>query len=373
MTAILRIVLDQVTELVDTDLAVASQDLARALTATSPHGCDVEALVPAGSATRHAASQAVPGLRGVTALTLRRRELAAAWQLGVPVGVPGGMIHSPTLMAPLVRHDRTHDHDQTVVTVWDLRAWEHPVELPKPVVLWHRAMLKRAARYADAVVVPTHAAAARVAELAPLGDRIRVIAGAAPERFAVPTDDVGRRRDLQLPDGYLLVTGGLEPSGGVVDAFSALAVAGIETPVVVIDVPDEAVAEVAQAAVSAGLSDSAVQVRGALDAHDRAAVYGAAVALIAPAVRTDFPWRVVEALTLGVPVVAADTAQHAEVILDGGLLADPTDPEAFGARLREALASTEAIDRLAVLAGDRGRVFSWAGAAELVWQLHADL
>jgi len=26
-----------------------------------------------------------------------------------------------------------------------------------------------------------------------------------------------------------------------------------------------------------------------------------------------------------------------------------------------------------VLSGDRGRAFSWPGAAERVWQLHADL
>jgi hypothetical protein len=30
------------------------------------------------------------------------------------------MIHSPTSLAPLVKHDRVHDNDQTVVTMWDL-------------------------------------------------------------------------------------------------------------------------------------------------------------------------------------------------------------------------------------------------------------
>jgi len=37
------------------------------------------------------------------------------------------------------------------------------------------------------------------------------------------------------------------------------------------------------------------------------------------------------------------------------------------------LGSTAAVERYAVLASDRGRAFSWAGAAERVWQLHADL
>ncbi len=95
-----------------------------------------------------------PGLAGVRRTALARRELAGALQLGVGTGIGGGMIHSPTLFAPLVRHDRVHDNDQTVVTVWDLRPWEAPEELPRTAVSWQRAMLKRAVKHADAVVAP---------------------------------------------------------------------------------------------------------------------------------------------------------------------------------------------------------------------------
>ena len=50
------------------------------------------------------------------------------------------------------------------------------------------------------------------------------------------------------------------------------------------------------------------------------------------------------------------------------------DPRARPRRaLDRALASTAAAERLAVLAGDRGRAFSWREAAERVWQLHAEL
>ena len=84
------------------------------------------------------------------------------------------MIHSPSLVAPLVKHDRVHDHDQTVVTVWDLSPWDAPATLSKQRVLRERAMLKRAAKHADAVVVPTHAHAERLAQLAKFGGRIRV-------------------------------------------------------------------------------------------------------------------------------------------------------------------------------------------------------
>ncbi|WP_223170900.1 glycosyltransferase [Microbacterium sp. NIBRBAC000506063] len=110
-------------------------------------------------------------------------------------------------MAPLVKHDRLHDNDQTVATIWDLRAWERPEALPKSTVAWQRGMLRRAVRHADAVVVPSHAMAARLGALAGLGDRIRVIAGAPPERLSVPSDAARRRADLFLPAEYVVLSG----------------------------------------------------------------------------------------------------------------------------------------------------------------------
>nr|BFF10636.1 hypothetical protein GCM10025699_19390 [Microbacterium flavescens] len=117
--------------------------------------------------------------------------------------------------------------------------------------------------------------------------------------------------------------------------------------------------------------------RGALDAADRAAVFGAALAFVAPSRRAAFPWRVVDALTLGIPLLAADSDVHREVIFDGGELVSAPDAAALADGLADALsrslASTAAADRLAVLAGDRGRSFSWREAADKVWHLHAEL
>ncbi|MFZ8521023.1 hypothetical protein ACO1NF_13750, partial [Staphylococcus aureus] len=77
-----------------------------------------------------------------------------------------GLIHSPTSLAPLVRHDRVNETHQIVVTLWDLRAWETPEELSKTELLAARALLSRIGKHADAVVVPSHAMAERLAEVA---------------------------------------------------------------------------------------------------------------------------------------------------------------------------------------------------------------
>ena len=376
MVATLRVVLDQLVAPTEPELAEASRELARALVIGAPGGCEVEAIAPAGGAD--SAFDAVGGLAGVRRTALPRRELAAALQLGVGTGIGGGMIHSPSLFAPLVRHDRVHDHDQTVVSVWDLRPWESPAELPRGVAAWHKAMLKRAVKHADAVVVPTHSLAARLVEIAPgLADRVRVVAGAAPLGFAVPVDEIGRRRELGLPEGFILVAAGPLASEGLDAGFAAVAASGVDLPVVVLDVEDGHEPAVADLASAAGIPERRLHVRGTLGVADRGAAFGGAVALVAPTRRAAFPWRVVDALALGVPVIAAASAVHDEVVFDGGVLVAGPDAaslaDGMGSALAEALGSTAAADRLGVLAGDRGRAFSWREAADKVWALHAEL
>jgi len=373
MSVMLRVVLDQLVTETDPDLATASRELARALVQAAPAGCDVGAIVPSGPQGLD-----LPGVAEIRRLGMGRRELAAAWQLGVTAGAGGGLIHSPTLLAPLVRHDRVNDHDQTVVTIWDLLPWEHPGEFPRPAQTWFKGMLKRVRKHADAIVVPTHAMAHRLGELADVRGRVRVIAGAAPAGFAVPTDAVGRRRTLGLPEAVILMVGDAAASAALQTGFRAVARSGADLPIVVVDVQEGQEPAIVDHAEAAGIAAHRVHVRTGLDAGDRAAILDASTMLVAPSRRSAFPWRVIEAMALGVPVVAAASPEHREVIVDGGILAgdevdDSQDADALAAAIADALSSTAALERLAVLSGDRGRAFSWREAADRVWQLHADL
>lgn len=357
MGAQLRVVLDQIVTVVDPDQAQAARDLVAGLVVTAPTGCSVAAIVPSGGEVD------IAGVAEVRSLRRARRELAASWQLGVAPSVGGGLIHAPSLMAPLVKHDRVHDHHQISVTVWDLNAWEAPQSLSKSNVAWQRGMLRRAVKYADAVVVPTHTMAERITDFAKLGDRVRVIAGAAPEGFAVPNDAESRRAALSLPERYVVLVG---QEDELEQGFRAAAAADID--VVVLGAADGAEPRLVELASAAGLPERRAHIRGKPSAEDRAAVLGGASALLAPSTLSAWPWRAMEALALEVPVVAADSGVHRDVIAEGGALV-------AGDELADALADAVGAGerRLRVLAGDRAKAFSWDGAAERVWALHADL
>lgn len=363
MTATLRTILEQPLADTSSDLSSASVQLTRALVEMAPAGCDVAALAPAGD---ESAAALIPGLRELRIAPLQRRELLAAWQLGVGPGGGGGLVHSPTIAAPLVRHDRSNGGEQTVVTLWDLRAWEAPTELHRGAVAWQRGMMKRVVRHADALVVPTFAHADRVQEEWRMGDRIRVIPGAAPAGFAVPNDVVARRRDLLLPEAYVAVAAEVADSDGLGNALRAARSADL--PVVVFHAREGDDLVVRAAAAEAGLAESSVHVLPVLDAADRAVVLAGARALLSGTTRTTWPWRALESLTVGTPVVAVASPVLTEVVGDGGATA-PAD--VLGDALGDVLARDERM--LRVLAADRGRSFSWASSAERVWQLHAEL
>jgi glycosyltransferase involved in cell wall biosynthesis len=367
VTVTLRVVLDQLVAPTSRDLEEASASLTQALIDAAPRGCDVGAIVPAPGLPEDAG---VVGLSSETRLSMRRRELAASWQLGVAPGIGRGLIHSPTPLAPLVRHDRVNETHQIVVTLWDLRAWETPDELPRTELLAARALLSRIGKHADAVVVPSHAMADRLAEVAKakLVAKIRVIGGAPAAGFRVPSDAVGRLRALDLPSSFLLVAGGPVASDGLSAAFAGVSTAGWDGDVVVLDVPEGEEPAVAELASAAGIPEARVHARGSLDRWDRAAVLSHAVVLLAPSTRTDWPWRAVEAIAVGVPLVAADTAVHREVLAEAALFAGE---DGFGDAITRALGRDA--ERLRVLAGDRAKGFAWQASAERVWALHAEL
>ena len=169
-----------------------------------------------------------------------------------------------------------------------------------------------------------------------------------------------------------MMSGSAAASARLRSGFEAVARSGRDTAVVVIDAPEGEEPTLAELASAAGLPERRLHVRGRLGVPDRAAVLAAAVAFVAPSDASSFPWRTLDALRLGVPIVAAESPTHRELLLDGATYA-PGDGDSLGAELAATLTSTATVERLAVLAADRGRAFTWMGAAERVWGLHADL
>jgi glycosyltransferase involved in cell wall biosynthesis len=239
-------------------------------------------------------------------------------------------------------------------------------------------MAKRAERYADAVVVPTHAVAEQLSERFDLAGRLRVIGGAVSPSLALP-DEVAAEAiaaGLKLPDRYLVTVAGLESRRGIAQLLAALALPGApDLPLIAVG-PDGVEAESLTAlAKTAGLKRGRVRSVGLLSDEQLAVALDRATALVFPSLDEGFGLPVLEAFSFGTPVVHSDAPALLEVSAGAGIAVPLGDDYESG--LAEAIGRV-AYDpgfaaELGVLGRDRAGLFSWKASAEKVWQLHADL
>ncbi|WBU37754.1 glycosyltransferase family 4 protein [Homoserinibacter sp. YIM 151385] len=376
----LRVIIDQMISPVPGGVGRYAEELTRALIDTAPGDAVVEGFVSASPEPDYERiARRLPGLGALHKSALARRELSAAWQLGF-TALPGrGFIHAMSPLAPLARHDRVENPDtQVAVTIHDVVPWTHPETLTPRGVSWHKSMIRRAHRYADAVVVPTHAVAAELDELLGFGDRIRVIGGAVGTALVLPEDPEARAAELDLPERYLLAVGTLEPRKGLEPLIRALGTgAAGELPLLVVGPAGWGDVDVASVAEDAGLPEGRVRALGRLDDEDLALVMSRAEVFVFPSLAEGFGLPVLEAMHFGVPVIHSDAPAVAEVAADAGLAVALEPGEGYPGRLAAAIRGVLEDDalraRLGVQGRDRARAFSWRDSAERVWQLHAEL
>ena len=286
------------------------------------------------------------------------------------------MLHATSLLAPLRRHDRLNRGEQIVVTVHDIVAWTRPESLGSRQASWARAMLKRAEKYADAIVVPSHTVAQQLDDIANFGDRIRVISGAASASLRIPENIDERANELDLPQRFLLAIGGLDPHRGIDHLI--LALRELDDDVVLLLVgpepDDQTIAEFLDAEK---ISRERVRCLGTISNDDLSVVFDHASAFVYPNLDVGFGMPVLEALSFGIPVVHSDAPALLELAADAGVVIEREPAEGYSQALAEGITRVlnDALlaERLFYAGQDRARAFSWRMSAEKVWQLHADL
>ncbi|HEV7951048.1 MAG TPA: glycosyltransferase family 1 protein [Glaciihabitans sp.] len=358
-----------------------TEELTRALIYTAPDGCNVSGLVASSPHEEYRQLlQSLPGLVELGKSAFARRELYAAWQHGITRLAGGGMVHATSLLAPLTKHDRLNNAgDQTVVTIHNALPWTHAADLPSRTVSWHRTMAKRAFRFADAVVVPSHSVAAEIDEALHFGDRIRVISEAVSSTLLLPVDPDARADELKLPSRYILAVGTLADHTGISSLLRALTKeADAALPLLLVGpMTDAEKSAVAALSAELGLAPGRVRTLGELTDSDLAVVIDRASVFVYPRKAEGFGLPVLNAFFFGTPVVHSDIPALVEISAGAGVSVPLAGTEEFADRLAAAITSIVSDNNLARhlrYAGlDRAGAFSWRDSAQRVWQLHADL
>jgi glycosyltransferase involved in cell wall biosynthesis len=343
-----------------------AREVAGGLVDTAPAGGEVRGWT---AWHRDTSAAVVPGAGGPTRLPLPRRALTLAWEHGRgPVPRGADLVHAPTPLAP-PRRGRP-----LVVTVHDAVPWTHPSTLTPRGVRWHRAVIGHAARTADAIVVPTQAVAQELARHVTFRRPPLVVGEGVSAALAEPEDAAERATALGVPDDdYVLTLATVEPRKGLDVLLEAMADARLgDVPLLVVGQRGWGSVELEERAAALGLA-SRVRLLGRLPDRDLAVVLRRAAVLAAPSRAEGFGLPVLEAMSVGLPVVSSDAPALVEVGGGATVTAPVGDSHALADALAEVLGSDGLRRRLAADGLRRAADFSWTAVGRRLWEIYAEL
>jgi glycosyltransferase involved in cell wall biosynthesis len=260
-----------------------------------------------------------------------------------------------------------------VVTVYDLDFLSNPDRTWAEMRRDYGRLVEQHTRRADHVIVISAYTAGEVHQrLGVPMSRITVCRPGAPRwtprkaAAAAGAAGAGAGGGAVAGEGYILFVGTLEPRkniGGLLEAYSQLVQRRPDAPKLVLAGKAIALSKPwLEALARPPLAGKATHL-GYVNDAEREALYKGASLLVLPSFNEGFGLPVLEAMTVGVPVVASARGALPEVLGDAGLLVDPDDPEALAAAMERMVTDT-ALARLSIARGlRRKRQFDWPLAA----------
>ena len=261
-----------------------------------------------------------------------------------------------------------------VVTVHDLAALRYP-ELCRRASLAYPALVARAVRHGALVHVPSQFVRQELAELLGVDPaRVRVIPHGIDGIDGIDGVACSRRASAgRRAAPYVLALGAVEPRKDLptlVRAFAELARDHGDLELVVAG-PDGWGAPAFAAAVAASGAARRIVRVGYLQATERQALLRGATALAFPSLYEGFGFPPLEAMALGVPVVATAAGAVPEVVGDAAELVPPGDAAALAAALGSVIGDSAVRARLVEAGHARAAAFTWAAAAASMVELYA--
>jgi glycosyltransferase involved in cell wall biosynthesis len=252
-----------------------------------------------------------------------------------------------------------------VVMVHDLDFLRHPEHTQREIRRDYPRLAGPHARRAGRVIVPSQYTASEVVgRLGVPRQRVAVCPPGAPE-WRVPV------QGHSAPDGYVLFMGTLEPRknlDGLLEAYRRLLARRPNAPKLVLAGKADGEAQRWLDAIARPPLVGHVEYLGYVSEHDRQRVYTDARLLVLPSYEEGFGMPVLEAMSLGVPVIAANRGALPELVGDAGILIDPDDAESIVAAFDRLLSDDRFAGGMSRLGLERSRHFRWRRTAQAVHQ-----
>jgi len=292
------------------------------------------------------------------------RWLNASWyRLGWPpiewvTGRTYDVVHSP---APVLLPSKGA---AGLITIHDLDFLAHPERTRAEMRHAYPALVASHAAAADGIIVVSEHVAEKASRLLRIDpERISVCPHGVPRWAPAPRAEPGNPTG-----GYVLFLGTLEPRKnveGLLAAYRDLIARRPDTPPLTLAGAAVADATAWREAISRPPLLGRVNYHGYVRDVDRQAVYAGARLLVLPSFDEGFGMPVVEAMSLGIPVVASTRGALPEVSGGAALLVDPEDVAGLAQAMERVLFDAGLARRMGEDGLRRAQGYSWARTAEL--------
>ncbi len=250
-----------------------------------------------------------------------------------------------------------------LVTVHDLTAWRYP-EMVTDVAAAFPTLVDRALDRGAHVHTVSQFVANELIDEGVDPDRVHVIANGPPRTFP---GDAAVGRALAGGRRYVVAIGTIEPRKDYPGLLEAMA--QLDDLAVVIAGPDGWGADAFdRAAARWGLGDRLIRL-GYVTDQQKSDLLTGAEAMVFPSLYEGFGLPVLEAMSLGVPVVATSAGAIPEVAGDAALLVPADDPTSLAQAVAEVCGSAPLRERLVTAGRSRAATFDWDRSAQQMTRL----
>lgn len=253
-----------------------------------------------------------------------------------------------------------------VITIHDLYFLKHPGNTSKEIRRDYPALVRKHARRADCILVPSEYTRQQVQDFLQIRDDHLVVCplGANP-----PSP-----RKEQPKTGPILFIGTLEARkniDGLLDAYALLLDRYENAPdLILAGRPTSDAAKWAPRLLVDPLRGH-VQQMGYVSADTRDLLLKQARLLVLPSFDEGFGLPILEAMSAGVPIVASNLGAIPEVLGDAGLLVNPTDPETLSYAIQKTLSDSEYVKTAVNRGLTRVAHYSWQRSARILRDAYA--
>jgi glycosyltransferase involved in cell wall biosynthesis len=229
-----------------------------------------------------------------------------------------------------------------VVTVHDMIAWRHPELFSAANSLIYRKKITHSCRIANKIIAISLQTRNDIVEFLKIDpSRIELVYQGCDPEYYKRADEESRtrvREKYNLPSGYILSVGTIEPRKNLISVIKAIHSGRIESPLVVAGKKTPWLSTVQETIRSLGVKN--VQFLENVPVGDLSVIYQMASVFVYPSFYEGFGIPILEALSSGTPVITSRGGCFNETGGSESLYVDPYDIEELSVAIKSSLTDT---------------------------------